>query len=206
MGLRLLDSEGKGQGEFIRLILAQVQVPYEDKRISAKELESVKSTLPTGSLPVLDSAGAQIGETAAIARYLANLHKLYGANAYQKAQIDQVLELVFRLTSCFHASYVTDPAIKQSPAFDNMKRLREMGLTRAPATLDHLERLLADNGTGLFAGYMLSVADLAAIHFLPFVAEHDAEFKAMYGKCAKLQAHAKELRATERIAAYLKQK
>lgn len=199
----LIDTKNKGQGEFIRLILAQAKQQFEDKRVTDDEYKAMKDNLPTGSLPVLDSAGTMIGETNAIARYLGSLYHLYGANAIERARIDQVLDLTFRLTNYFHVSFAS-VAIKESSMATGFKSLREHGLKKAPEMMKDIERLLTENGGYFFAGSRMSIADISAYFFLTFVAEHDKEFAAIYAKHAALNKHAKQVAASPEIAAYLK--
>ena len=77
----------RGRAELARLILAQAEVEYEDKRIQREEWPTLKqgkthnifhlpqnennTDLPFGQLPALEIDGKTISQSMTIARYLA---------------------------------------------------------------------------------------------------------------------------------------
>ena len=62
---------GRGAAETIRQIFAVAKQDYEDIRISQDEWPKHKAEMPFGQMPVLEEDGKQLGQSYAIARYLA---------------------------------------------------------------------------------------------------------------------------------------
>lgn len=54
---------------------------YEDQRVERENWPSLKPTMPTGQIPVLEFDGKKLSQSVAIARYLARQHSelLYNA-------------------------------------------------------------------------------------------------------------------------------
>jgi glutathione S-transferase len=50
-------------------------VDYEDKRIPREEWPTMKPNTPLGQMPVLEVDGKMLGQSVAIARYLARTHR-----------------------------------------------------------------------------------------------------------------------------------
>ena len=57
-------------------------------------MPSLKPSLPFGQLPVLEIDGVTIGQSMAIARFLANEYGIAGSSNLVKAQVDEVVDVI----------------------------------------------------------------------------------------------------------------
>ena len=57
-------------------------------------MPALKPSLPFGQLPVLEVDGVIIGQSMAIARYLANEYGIAGTSNTVKAQVDEVVDVM----------------------------------------------------------------------------------------------------------------
>ena len=57
-------------------------------------MPALKPSLPFGQLPVLEVDGVTIGQSMAIARYLANEYGIAGTSNMVKAQVDEVVDVI----------------------------------------------------------------------------------------------------------------
>ena len=57
-------------------------------------MPALKPSLPFGQLPVLEVDGVTIGQSMAIARYLANEYGIAGSSNMVKAQVDEVVDVM----------------------------------------------------------------------------------------------------------------
>ena len=57
-------------------------------------MPSLKPSLPFGQLPVLEINGDTIGQSMAIARFLANQYGIAGSSGLVKAQVDEVVDVM----------------------------------------------------------------------------------------------------------------
>ena len=57
-------------------------------------MPALKPSLPFGQLPVLEVDGITIGQSMAIARYLANEYGIAGTSNMVKAQVDEVVDVM----------------------------------------------------------------------------------------------------------------
>ena len=92
-----------GLGEPIRWMFAHRNVPFEDHRIRelpsfivhepTPEWDALKPKTPFGTIPVLQIAGNEeyLGESTAIARFVAREIGLEGKNNWEAAQADSII-------------------------------------------------------------------------------------------------------------------
>ena len=95
----------RGRAEALRVMFAYANVPFEDYRIKdlpsylssepSPEWDALKETLPFGTVPVLEVDGRCLGETHAIARFLAKRLGIAGANAWETAQADSIMSYIY---------------------------------------------------------------------------------------------------------------
>jgi len=84
----------RGYAEVSRLILHYKRIPFDDIRVNVDEYSYYKNTLkPYGTLPVLEFQGEKLSEAVAIARFLARRHGLAGANEWEEAKTDALVDL-----------------------------------------------------------------------------------------------------------------
>ncbi|KAI6219830.1 hypothetical protein M3Y99_01635100 [Aphelenchoides fujianensis] len=81
-------------GECPRLIFHYANVPFEDFKIPFDEWPTTyKNKTPYGKIPVLEVDGKPLCESTTIIRYLAKRYKLAGKTRWEKAKVDELLEL-----------------------------------------------------------------------------------------------------------------
>ncbi len=93
--MKLTYFSGRGKAEVARLLLAYGNVDYENERITSEDWPKIKPGTPYELLPILEvDDGVIIGESNAIARFLAKKVGLYGDadDAVTQAHIDMVID------------------------------------------------------------------------------------------------------------------
>merc|ERR1711992_272672 len=155
--IKLTYFNGKGRGETARLILAYGGMHYEDRRVSFEDMPSLKPSLPFGQLPVLEIDGDTIGQSMAIARFLANQYGIAGSSNLVKAQVDEVVDVMNDVQDAMYGTFFEkDEKVKA----EKIKKVKEETI---PNTLANLEKVLTARGGQFLAGNSLSWAEL---HFL----------------------------------------
>ncbi|RUS84493.1 hypothetical protein EGW08_007732 [Elysia chlorotica] len=143
----------RGRAEIARLMFAYAGKEYEDHRIQVEDWSAVKPNTPFGQIPVLEVDGEEIGQSVAIANYLAREFGLYGKTNMESCQIDQVVCLIQDLINAFvKAMFEIDPAKKAEMMRVNNEEV-------VPRFLGFFESILKKNGTGFFVGSDITLAD-----------------------------------------------
>lgn len=95
-----------GVTEVIRFIFAQAGVKYEDVRVNDEEWAKMKSSTPSGALPLLQVDGVTVPGSGPIARFLAERFGLAGSNDIENLQLaalyDILCDLVSKITAWFY--------------------------------------------------------------------------------------------------------
>ncbi|KDR10710.1 glutathione S-transferase-like [Zootermopsis nevadensis] len=89
---KLIYFNARGKAEHIRFIFAYAGVNYEDERISQEKWPELKRKMPFGMLPVLEIDGKPVGQSNAIARYLAKQCGLAGRDEWESLQCDMLVD------------------------------------------------------------------------------------------------------------------
>ncbi|GAB6028480.1 hypothetical protein CHUAL_014093 [Chamberlinius hualienensis] len=149
----------RGLAEFSRLIFAYAGVDYEDVRLErGPQWDEFKPKTPFGVIPILEFDGVVIGQSRAIARYLANAHGLTGKTPVESARCDFLVDTVFDLFPALGKWYMEqDPAKKA-------ELMEEFANKTAISFLDGFKRELQSNG--YLVGSGVTWADLALAHGL----------------------------------------
>merc|ERR1711994_1044009 len=155
--IKLTYFNGKGRGETARLILAYGGMHYEDRRVSFEDMPALKPSLPFGQLPVLEVDGVTIGQSMAIARYLANEYGIAGTSNMVKAQVDEVVDVMNDLQDAMYGTFFEKD--EKAKAEKTKKVIEET----IPKSLANLEKVLEKRGGQFLAGNCLTWAEL---HFL----------------------------------------
>jgi len=178
---------GRGLAEVIRLILAQAAVDYEDRRVA--DIAALKPTLAYGSVPLWEENGFRLVQSAAIARYLARTHGLYGKTVQESALIDQLIEGLSDTRQAITTASKGDEATKASITKEII-----------PKWFGFLDKLLSHSQSGWAVGDQVSWGDLALFNVLdntnngyPGSLDHYAHLKASHKKVAELPHIAKWL-------------
>jgi len=185
--------------EIIRLIFAAAGVEYEDNRIVKDQWAAMKKDTPFGQLPILEVDGVTLGQSHAIARYLARKFNLAGKTELDQARADMLIDCfvdtVQPLMAVFHATDETKKA-------EGKKKYTEEQL---PAYLTKLETLLAANhgGEKFFVGDELTWVDLGFINVMDWIRHVSENPLANYPKLAALQERVEKV---PRIAEWIEKR
>lgn len=192
---KLIYFNGKGRAETIRLVLAAAGVNYEDKRIEKADWPALKPTTPWGSLPLLEVDGKTIGQSMAIARYVAREACLAGKCGVDQALVDSIVDSITDLREKFISlMFTADESAKE-------KGLVKFNEETLVTSLGNLDKALG--GKNYFVGDKLSLADL---HFY-------GVFEAIVGfNAGALKGHPKlkdlfdRVASNAKVAEYLKKR
>lgn len=208
--------QGRGLAEITRLILAEAGVKYEDVRLTQDEWKNklkvsqkrgmlraartiahfvcaLQESTPWGQMPLLEVDGKVLAQSAAINRFLAREHGLYGANNWEAGQIDSVLDALQDAFKAFNAARGVKDEKEKAAAY--AKYYSEDW----PAWGKKLQAFLAKNGEGkgFLVGDKVSIADIYAYYMFQHLT---AGNKDALNDFPLLAAHSKRISERERIA------
>jgi len=151
----------RARGEITRLLLAHAGVEYEDERISppwenSENWMALKPHTPWGTLPILEYDGVRIGQSVAIARFLANKFGLAGKSNLEKAQADEIVDVIQDLINAWGKVYFSKDEL-------GLKKFSEVTV---PTALDRLEKVLQTRGGKYMVGGALTWADIMVFNFV----------------------------------------
>uniref|UniRef100_T1I2U0 glutathione transferase n=1 Tax=Rhodnius prolixus TaxID=13249 RepID=T1I2U0_RHOPR len=99
---KLMYFNARGKAEHIRFIFAYAGVDYTDYRIPKEKWPDMKKTMPFGVVPVLEIEGVGlVGQSNAIARYLAQRYGLAGKDPHEALQCDALVDTLADLKKKF---------------------------------------------------------------------------------------------------------
>ena len=134
-----------------RMILAYAGVDFNDKRIEFGTLDPLKPTLPYKQAPTLElEDGTVLGQSMAIARYLANRYNLAGNTAMAKAEADEAVDALSDIQTKLFGIFLAE---------DKKSKLTEV-LPAIEAGFKNLEARLELRGGQHLAGNNTTWADL----------------------------------------------
>ena len=192
---------GRGRAEVIRLMLAATGTDYDEAvpgfpgvtHLSEKaHMDHLRAEgcLPVDQVPLLCIDGLRLSQSRAIVRYLAAKNELCGDGTPEQAvRCDMVAETLRDWHLIFEFGL---NGYEPSPV--QLDTLR----TANAKYLPRLERVLRENGTGLFVGKQLTYADILALEVLEEISPH--ETLDQYPCLRQLHVHVSSL---PRIAAWL---
>lgn len=144
----------RGRAELIRLILEAKGISYQDETIPSEKWGDKKASMPFRSLPVLYWDGEEIGQSLAIARFVAKKAGLAGNNDIEQARADAIVDTVANLpTKLFE--------IKNKDESTKSEAIQAFLNTELSGILDISENLLKNRGGKFFTGSKLSYGDIA---------------------------------------------
>jgi len=154
MAYKLTYFDLNGRGESIRLIFAAAGKNFADDRIKFDNWGSLKSTTPWGSLPILHFGDKTLGQSLTICRYLARKFKLVGANEWEAAQCDELVDAMNDL-------YLEWIKLFFEKNEEKKAELREKFVsTSAPKYFEKFEAIQNDNGGDFLVGKFMTWADI----------------------------------------------
>ncbi|XP_066303680.1 glutathione S-transferase-like [Branchiostoma lanceolatum] len=194
----------RGRAEPIRLILEAGGFKYEFNGISQEEWKNLKPMAITGGLPILEINDKPLGESLAIGRFVARQHDMTGADSFDAACCDMIVEQVNEIFFVKLAPVAFMPDEEKLPA---LKKLVEEYM---PAKFAILQKFADKNNNGCFVGnkitwadiYFFSIFDLMNAH-LPTEAVEMIKGK-FIAPCPSFQKIIHTVKSNPGIAAYLK--
>jgi glutathione S-transferase len=194
---RLTYFNGKGRCETIRLCMAAGGIRYEDRRIEQTDWPGLKPHTPWGTLPVLDIDRWQLGQSMAIARFVAREAGLSGRNSFEQALIDSVTDQVTDLREKLGE-------VKFKPEAEKKAAFKDFSEKTIPTVLPNLEKFAASNTErGYFVGNKITLAD---IHFFAIMELVNGMIPNVLSSYPTLQKIYKNVANHPRIAAYLERR
>ena len=146
-----------GRAESIRLLLAHVKVPFEDRRYSFEEWPARKAELKPefGGIPIYELDGKQYSQSGAVVRFLGRQHGLYSDDAFTAWRIDSVIDSVCDLADQYYRFfYAGDEASKKAG-------LEQFVKTSLPSWAEAIENRLKNNTSHNYVvGDSLTIADI----------------------------------------------
>ncbi|KAK3784176.1 hypothetical protein RRG08_001485 [Elysia crispata] len=143
-----------GRAEISRLMFAYAGKEHEDNLVQRENWPELKPHTPFGQMPMLEVDGEKIGQSVAIANYLAREFGLYGKTSMESCQIDQVVCLIQDLKNAkVKAMYEKDEGKKAELVKIHTEEL-------IPKSLAFFEKMLKNSQTGYFFGSDITLADL----------------------------------------------
>jgi glutathione S-transferase len=177
--------------------------PYGPDFFKAKESGELAANLDR--VPILVADGHAIGQSSAIARFLAARVGLYGTSDTERADIDAFVEHLRDIKDQYQVA-------KRNPEPEARAVAIEKFFSNAlPAHFGKLETFVTYTGTSRAAGVVggrLSLADVALYVFVEEYFDDKASVAAALkaAKCERLVASVDAVRSHPNVAAYLKQR
>jgi len=156
----------RGRAEPIRMILSYAGANWKDQRIPYNSFPTavppeIKAVAAYGQVPILEVNGQYLAQTLTIARYLARKLKLTGANEWEAAKCDEVVDAVQDFVMLYKDGWTTkDEEKKKEIINEATKNGREKFISRFNATLEA-------NG-GFYVGSQLTWADIIVANAIDF--------------------------------------
>lgn len=143
----------RGRPELARFIFAQAGVKYADVRWTQVEYMRSIRCLPTGTLPILEVDGKQLTGRGPIIRFLAEEFDLAGKNAFERAKVGVIVDVLDDLFPKIA------PLYEELCAEEPLKALLEECV---PKYFRILEKMIVDNRSpkGWAFGTKVTYADL----------------------------------------------
>ncbi|KAI1709029.1 putative glutathione S-transferase 8 [Ditylenchus destructor] len=167
-------SDARGRAEAIRLIFAFANEPFEDVRLKMEDWANQKSKYKYGKVPVLEVDGKQLAQSMAIARYLAERFGIAGKNAWEKAQLHEIVDFQKDVYTDLAPYYLVMLGFKQG---DKDAVRKDVFLPAAEQRFPQFVRLLKESGSGFFAPSGLTYVDFIVGDYLEhWVKELEPQF------------------------------
>ena len=188
---------GRGRGEVVRYIFVQAGIGYEDKRVSGEEFMKMKPDLPAGSLPVLEVDGVQLAGSGSIARFLGERFGLAGANDFENAQLDSIVDVLRDLTNVVTPAFFGKDEAKKEAA------KKELFETHIPKYFGVLEKRIVTNNSsdGWAYGNKLTYVDLQISLMMDMLTAVEPSLGEKYSALCKLN---EAVKAQPKIAEWIK--
>jgi len=186
----------RGRAEQVRLLLNELDQPYEDVHVGGESFAALRArrprVLPFGTVPMLERGDFYLVQGPVILSYLARKHGIAPAGLEDAAHADAI------------AWGAEDLRIEYFDVWGDDTSVRQASLVRGhwnDRYLPGFDDLLQQNGTGFLVGDRLSHADIAVWDILDSMTTWVAG--ATLEGYPRLEAFYAATKARPRIAAYL---
>eukprot|EP01132_Coremiostelium_polycephalum_P008346 gene8346-10251_t len=137
----------RGRIELARVILYYSEYKFEDNKVESIS-DELKSTLPTGALPVYKVQDVTLYNPTSIARYLSKKFNLYGSNEIQQTISDEIVDSIWDLLL---------PLVSAQNESDKLK----LKLKLFPQFIGTWEKRINESKSKYISGDSLTFADLS---------------------------------------------
>lgn len=154
----------EGLGELARFCLAYWGVEWEDNRVNGEQWRGgLKEKSLFGTLPLLEFDGEVIGQSNAIARFIAKKAGVAGRNELEQAKADMMVDYYMDYFNKLRKMrFATSPE-------EQKKDVQDFFENWLPDFLKRSEAILQKNGGKYLAGDALTYADFAYTIILDFL-------------------------------------
>lgn len=189
----------RGLAEPVRWLFAAAGQAYNDVRLSHEgdrpEWQKLKPTTPFGQVPVLEVDGVKIGQSNAIAHYLAREFGLAGKTNLEQARVDMIVDCVLDTLKPFYPILMEKDADKKA---EGKKKFEDDLKTQQK----YFNQFLTDNhNTGYFVGDSLTLADI--VYAVGLERINDGQFESHLSEFPKLQQLNEKVRSHPKIAEWI---
>ncbi|CAP24310.1 Protein CBR-GST-3 [Caenorhabditis briggsae] len=165
----------RGLAEICRQLFYLAGVEFIDERLDEEGFAKLKSSLPTGQVPILYIDNVPFSQSTAIARYLARKFGFVGKTAEEELLADSIVDTFKDFIESFR-KYVV--AALTGKGEEKMKEIRENIMKPAVASyFQYLNKILEKSESGFLVGSQLTWADLVVADNLTTLI--NAEFMAV---------------------------
>ncbi|KAI1708447.1 putative glutathione S-transferase 5 [Ditylenchus destructor] len=155
----------RGRGEPIRLIFKYAGQPFEDRRIKTEDWPKCKSELKYGTIPVLEVDGKQLGQSTAIAHYLAEKFGLAGKDEWEKAQVHEIVDYYIDVYNELWPYFSALLGIRKG---DIVALRKDVFLPAAPRIFPQYIKQLKESKSGFLAPSGLTYVDFIVADYLEY--------------------------------------
>lgn len=183
----------RGRAEPIRVMLIDLGVEFDERRITMDEWPALKPTFLFGQVPMYEDGEVCIHQSHAIYRHLARKYDLYGDDEAERIRCDVIEE-------AFVDAQNNIGGFGWNPKFAELREDYET--TKLPPILEKLQALFELNpvNSGWWVGNRVSYVDYLAWHTMEYVRALSPRNLARF---ERLKAAKLKLEARPRIAEYL---
>ncbi|CAI2332120.1 unnamed protein product [Caenorhabditis sp. 36 PRJEB53466] len=187
----------RARAEISRQIFAYAGQEFEDHVVTFEQWPALKNHTPFGQLPILEVDGKQLGQSYAIARFLAQQFGIAGKNELEKAEVDALADQFKDYANDVQPYFSVLAGFKPG---DKNELRAEVFVPNFQKHFAFFEKKLAENGSGFLVGNSLTWVDLLISQHVQDVLETDLTVVEQFGK---VLAHRKKVQNLERIKQWI---
>jgi len=166
MAYKLTYFDLAARGEPARLIFAAANVKFVDNRIKMQDWPALKPTLEWGQMPILQFGDKTLTQSKAIYRYLGRKFKLNGADEWESAQCDELVDATSDLVDEF-VKFV----FKEPDPVKKEEQKKTFITATLPTFLGRINKRQMENGGTWMVGKSMTWADIVVAEMLRQMSE-----------------------------------